>query len=301
MDKFDDIKNYKTFTKIEPIHKGWSNEKKFYIETIHKEKFLLRISDIAEFERKEKEFSILKRFATIDINMSKPIDFGVCGKGNYVYQLLSWCEGEEAKIVLATLSQSEQYQYGIKAGKVLKKLNSAETYEASNDWAKRYSAKIANYIAAYRKCGFSFVHDDFYINYIENNIHLMNHRPTCLTHEDFQTDNLVISPDGEIFVIDFQQCGIADPYYSLMSAMISADESSNFATGQIKSYFDGAIPDDFWPLFLFYFVAETMNGFTHTTTLGKEEIEFSHRMIANTMESFDNLQNPVPTWFSKNL
>ncbi len=29
-----DIRNYDTFIKIEPIHKGWSNDKKYYVETM---------------------------------------------------------------------------------------------------------------------------------------------------------------------------------------------------------------------------------------------------------------------------
>ena len=49
---FKDLPNYHTFTQIEQIHKGWSDDQKYYIENTYGEKLLLRISDISEFDRK---------------------------------------------------------------------------------------------------------------------------------------------------------------------------------------------------------------------------------------------------------
>lgn len=34
------IKNFDTFKKIEPIKKGWSSDKKYFIETLNNEKLL---------------------------------------------------------------------------------------------------------------------------------------------------------------------------------------------------------------------------------------------------------------------
>ena len=44
-----DIPNFDTFMKIEPIHKGWSGDKKYYVETKDGERLLLRISDISSY------------------------------------------------------------------------------------------------------------------------------------------------------------------------------------------------------------------------------------------------------------
>jgi len=124
-----DIKNYNTFVKIEPINKGWSSDKKYYIETKNGEKLLLRVADISEYERKKNEFEVIKRISKLGINMSQPIDFGVCDNGQNVYQLLTWCDGEEATIILPTLSEAEQYTMGFKAGKILKKIHTIESYQ----------------------------------------------------------------------------------------------------------------------------------------------------------------------------
>jgi len=64
------IKGYSAFRRIEPVNKGWSNDKKYYIETVDGKSLLLRIADISHFERKKKEFEMMKRVATLAISMS---------------------------------------------------------------------------------------------------------------------------------------------------------------------------------------------------------------------------------------
>ena len=295
----NDIRNYETFIRIKPINKGWSSDKKYYVETVSGEKHLLRVADISEYEQKSREVYIMKRMLALGINMSKPIDFGTCCNEKNVYQLLTWCEGEEAKVILSSFSKKRQYEFGKKAGEFLRRINTVEIYPKSSKWSTFYGEKVNSYIDNYKSCEAKFEEGELFIFYLKNNFQLMNNRPTCLTHEDFQTDNLVISPEEELYVIDFEQCGIVDPYYSLMSAMVSAEQSPSFAKGQIEEYFDGKIPDDFWSAFLFYSVAETINGFVIANTLGEEEqINFTHNMIKSTLEYFDNMNSPIPSWYS---
>jgi serine/threonine-protein kinase len=71
------IPNHEDFAKIEPINKGWSSDKNYYIETIKGEKLLLRISDIAVYDKKKAEFEAVKLVAEQSISMSQPLDFGV--------------------------------------------------------------------------------------------------------------------------------------------------------------------------------------------------------------------------------
>ena len=53
-DKLSDIPNFETFSKIEAIDKGWSSDKKYYVETFDGSKMLLRISAIADLDEKNK-------------------------------------------------------------------------------------------------------------------------------------------------------------------------------------------------------------------------------------------------------
>ena len=72
-----DIKNYETFVKIEAINKGWSSDKKFYIETADGQRMLLRVSDIKEHDNKKAAYEMMVRVYGIGVLTSQPIDFGL--------------------------------------------------------------------------------------------------------------------------------------------------------------------------------------------------------------------------------
>src|SRR5690606_38630490 len=82
-----DIKNFDTFKKIEVIHKGWSDDKKYYIETATSERLLLRICDIAEYDKKKSEYEIISSLAEKGLPVSGPVDFGLCDNGKSVYTI----------------------------------------------------------------------------------------------------------------------------------------------------------------------------------------------------------------------
>lgn len=84
-----DIRDYSFFQKIEPLNKGWSNDRKYYIETVDGRRLLLRVSDISEYERKKTEFEMMKRVAALGVPMPQPLDFGICDQGKSGYLLLT--------------------------------------------------------------------------------------------------------------------------------------------------------------------------------------------------------------------
>ena len=178
-----DIKNYETFIKIEPVDKGWSKDKKYYIKTVNGEELLLRIANISEYERKKYEFDLMKRISALGINMSQPFDFGTCDNGKSVYQLFLWCEGEDAERVLPELSESEQYALGKKAGEIFHKIHTMDMLPESFDWFISYGKNIDNRIESYKHCGMTFDGDNVILNYIEKNHHIIKTAPyPCVLH-----------------------------------------------------------------------------------------------------------------------
>lgn len=91
-----DIPQYIDFIKVELVEKGWSNDKKYYIETKNDEKLLLRVSDISEYDKKKAEFDAVKMISNLSIPISLQVDFGTCDNGKSVYSLLTWVDGEDA-------------------------------------------------------------------------------------------------------------------------------------------------------------------------------------------------------------
>ncbi|MBS5544414.1 MAG: phosphotransferase [Lachnospiraceae bacterium] len=293
-----DIRNFDTFVKIESIHKGWSGDRKYYLETKDGERFLLRVSDISSYETKQHEFEIMKKISAAGIKMSLPISFGICEEGKSVYLLLSWCDGEEAKEALYHLSDAEQYVFGRKAANVLKQMEAIDYKPPSQEWSQTYQGRVAHYIELYRRCGYTFDGDDVIISFLRTQRHCIGERPTALMHEDFQTDNMVISSDGELYMIDFQMCGETDPYLVMTGAGVSAMYSVPFAMGQIDGYFGKTVPEDFWQKYRYYMLAEMLYAFTVGVKMEEEREETLH-MFDNEIKRIKYQGSPIPMWYQK--
>jgi len=295
-----DIPNFDTFVKVEPIHKGWSGDKKYYVETKDGERLLLRVSDISTYDAKKYEFDVMKKMSATGMKMSKPVSFGVCENGKSVYQLLSWCDGEEAKEALYNLSEAEQYAFGQKTASILKLMETIDAQPASMEWANSFQERVEHYIELYHNCGYTFPGDELIISYLQTGHHCIGERPTALMHMDFQTDNMVISPNGELYTIDFQMCGVADPYHVLTGAGVSAMYSVPFAMGQIEGYFGKTIPDDFWEVYAYYMTAEMLYAFTVGVHMEEEREETLH-MFDDEVERIKQGGSPVPSWYKEGV
>jgi serine/threonine-protein kinase len=228
--------------------------------------------------------------------MSQPLEFGVCDEGRSVYQLLTWCEGEEAKELLPRLTEKEQYAYGNDAAEILKKMEQVERKAPSLAWQECYRKRVEGYIQSYRECGYRFDGDEVVIAYLQNNLDCIGERPSALMHTDFQTDNMVISPDGELAIIDFQMCGEADPYLVLSGAGVSAMYSVPFAMGQMDGYFGKFVPGDFWDKYTYYMRAEMLYTFTVGVKMESERDE-TLRMFDEEVESIRQSQPGIPPWY----
>jgi aminoglycoside phosphotransferase (APT) family kinase protein len=294
-----DIKNYSAFKRIEPVNKGWSNDKKYYIETVDGRKLLLRIADISLFERKKKEFEMMKQVAALGVPMSQPLDFGICDNGKSVYIMLTWCDGEETETALSRLTETEQYVLGIKSGEILKKIHSIPAPKEQEEWSVRYNRKINSRIERYKACGIKLEGDDKFIGYIENNRHLLSGRSQCYQHGDYHVGNMIISQDNMLSIIDFNRQDFGDPWEEFNRIVWSAKASPYFATGQIRGYFGGEPPDEFFRLMALYISVNTISSIDWAIPFGEEEVAVMKNLAKDILNWFDDMNNPVPAWYLK--
>ena len=71
------------FVSKQPINKGWSRDKKYCVTDENGKRYLLRVSDIAEYDKKQSEFNMIKQVSALGVPMCQPIEFGVCDEGVY--------------------------------------------------------------------------------------------------------------------------------------------------------------------------------------------------------------------------
>lgn len=292
-----EIKGYPSFAKIEPITKGWSGDRKYYIETRTGEKLLLRLADFTKHERKQLEFSMMEKVAKLNLPTPKPLDLGTCEGGKSIYSLFTWCEGEDAELVLQNLTSREQYALGVKTGEFLKQIHTIPAPAGQEDWESRFSRKARSKIDAYQACEIKFAGDNHIIGYLEDNWHLLRNRPQSFQHGDYHVGNMVISREKVISVVDFNRYDFGDPWEDFNRIVFSAKTSPYFASGQLNGYFGEQPPDEFFQLLAFYIATNALAALPWAISFGEQEINTMLNQIKDVLHWFDQMKNPIPNWY----
>jgi len=165
-----------------------------------------------------------------------------------------------------------------------------------DDWAVRFNCQLDNDINEYHEGGLRFGGDTLVLDYIAQHRHLLNNRPQCFGFDDYNIFNMMFSNES-LAVIDFERYNICDPWEEFSDIVWSVKYSPHFATGQIRGYFGGEPPEEFWGLLALYISDYLLafwknqpitNDFWHDITLVLSQ---------NVLIWFKNMTNPKPTWY----
>ena len=288
----------KAFVSKTEIDKGWSGDKKYCVTDERGNKFLLRISSADQYERKKEEFDYMKRVAELNIPMCLPLEFGICEEG--VYSIQSWIDGEDAEDALPALSDIQAYDYGIDAGKILKKIHSLPAPENAENWETRFNKKIDRKIKGYTECPLKYENGELFLDFIAKNRHLLSDRPQCYQHGDYHSGNMMIDKNGRLTIIDFNRNDWGDPWEEFNRIVWCAQASPSFATGLVDGYFDGDPPLDFWKLLALYIASNTLSSLYWALPFGEKEIKTMRDQAKEVLLWYDNMRNPIPTWYAPN-
>lgn len=292
------MKIFDTIIQSEPINKGWSEDKKYCVIVADGTKYLQRITPIQRYEWRKALFDMLGQVAARGIPMCKPVEFGTCEGG--VYSLQTWINGEDAEEIIPLLPGTEQYVLGLKSGEILRKIHTIPAPVMQENWAIRFNRKTNYKIQKYHECGLRFDGDGMVIEYIENNRHLLENRPQCFQHGDYHIGNMMIE-NGEIVIIDFDRFDYGDPWEEFNRIVFCAQKSPHFATGMVKGYFDGKPSMEFWRLLAFYIWSNLLSMIYWAVSYGQNELNNAMKLVQDALAWYDNMQNPVPTWYMADL
>ncbi len=295
--EFEDLFNKYNIIKCEQLTKGFSQDKKYIIEDDKNIKYVLRISDISVFEKRKYQFQILKQLNELNIYCSTPIEFGMIDENN-CYTLLSWLDGVDAETIIRNMSNEEAYLLGIDAGKILKKIHNIEINKPKESWYDRYLPKMKRKINNVLNCEYQIPMQDALLKYYQENVQLMKNRPVCFCHGDYHLGNMIVH-NGKIGIIDFDRCGITDPYDEFKPFCWNTIESEYFETGMIDGYFDNHIPDNFFKILKYYTVESLISYLPWAVNFGGVEIEVMKKINNLQMVWWDEFKLDIPTWYKR--
>ena len=277
------------------IDKGWSRDKKYCVTDENGTRYLLRVSDISEYDAKKAEFEMMRQVSALGVPMCQPIEFGVCDEG--VFSLQSWIDGDDAEEVIPALSDTEQYVYGLEAGRILKKIHSMPAPAMKEDWEARFNRKMDYKIQKYNECPLKYENGQAFIDYINENRYLLKDRPQAYQHGDYHIGNMMIGRDKKLYIIDFNRNDFGDPWEEFNRIVWCAQKSPLFASGMVNGYFGNDVSLEFWKLLALYISSNTLSSVPWAIPFGEEQIGVMVNQAKEVLEWYENMKNPVPAWY----
>ena len=285
------------FISKEPINKGWSGDKKYCVTDEQGNKFLLRVSPIEQYERKKSEYELMSQVAALGVPMCRPLEFGTSDEG--VYSIQTWIDGDDAEEIMSAQSDTEQYVYGLEAGRILRKIHSIPAPETQEDWEIRFNRKMDYKIKKYGECPIKYENGQAFIDYINENRHLLKDRPQVYHHGDYHIGNMMIDRNGKLHIIDFNRNDYGDPWEEFNRIVWCAQKAPLFASGMVNGYFDGDVPLEFWKLLALYISSNTLSSVYWAIPFGQDEVDTMLNQAKEVLSWYDNMRNPIPTWYFK--
>ncbi|KAB8138015.1 aminoglycoside phosphotransferase family protein [Gracilibacillus oryzae] len=278
------------------IEKGFSQDEKYLLH-MNDKKLILRLFNLEALESKKQEYAILEKMQQYHVTCSRPISIGEIG--NQGYLITSYIEGKDAEEELPKYSEQEQYNIGIEAGKELWKMHQYAAPIHVSSWYERKTKKHQRYIDAYLACGVRVENDQKIMKFIDENIHLMKHRPNLFQHDDFHVGNIIVNKKKFSGVIDFNSYDWGDPFHEFLKiGIFTRQYSIPFSIGQIRGYFHNNDPDEyFWRLYSLYLAMCVFSTVVWTLKDIPDDINDMMDKVYTFLEDHDYFNKLKPAWY----
>lgn len=284
------------YNSFEQIQKGWSFDTKLKLKDKYGQNYLLRVSNIKEYEHKKYEYEILNHPQLDNTNIIKPYKFGITLDNQYCYTLSKWMDGNDLEDIIHQYPIDVQYKLGYEAGEILRKIHSIEI-DTDKVWDITYQNKINKKLENAFNCELKLNKQDKYIDYINKNRHLIINRPVSFQQGDFHIGNTLINTHGNSVLIDFNRHDIGDPWEEFNRIPFSARVSEAYASGSINGYFNDTVPESFFPLLALYISVNQISSLPWAIQFGEVEIYFMRTMSDQILSWYDDFNSNIPNWY----
>lgn len=296
----------KTIEKLKFIDKGFSNDKKWIVKFANETELFLKVCPIKDAEHKQKEFTYMTYYYESDVPVPQPISFTIFKELECCVQVFECVQGEDAEISLPNLEEDKQYDIGVEAGKILKKIHQYIDQNPAQTWEEYRWGKHERYLRMFEEMmeSNSIPHTfnmEPIFKFIESHKYLLKNRPVAFLHDDYHPVNLMTDKGEFRAVIDFDRFEWGDPHHDFYkTALFTRNVSEAFARGQIDGYTAGAPSDEFWKRYSLYAAMLIIPDIVWAVRFGGDQPQQSIIRLNQVLEDHDYFTRYVPKWYRNN-
>jgi aminoglycoside phosphotransferase (APT) family kinase protein len=218
------------------------------------------------------------------------------------YALYEWIDAKTLFFLLPEFSQKKQFEIGIIAGKMLKKIHSIPPMNEGTNLAESMSHIFCTMPYILHKHNIKICEKcEILLEFINANHDLTQSRPISFVHGNFGAKNLMWKNDT-LILIDFETLGFGDICADLYIDLIPLD-TSPYAIGILHCYFGGSIPSDFWNILALYQSYVSLNALIllkRDYISASDNREYYIRLFESTVHWIKNFAtNPIPEWYER--
>ena len=112
-------------------------------------------------------------------------------------------------------------------------------------------------------------------------------------------ENLIISQNNEIGIVDFNRMDFGDPWEEFNRCVFSLRVSIPFTLGQIHGYFNNEVPDLFFRLMAIYMATNTISSIPWAIPFGDEQVDFFLSLAEDTLKYYNDFKTFIPLWYQE--
>lgn len=280
---------------MQPIHKGWSKDKKYYVLDERGQAYLLRVSDLDMLEARQANIAFLQEAQKMKLPLPIPVELDC--NGQEVHLLLQWIDGEDLSSALARLTPDEIYRHGLEMGHTLQRLHHLAIDQTRLDWSSFYQKKIDAKLKAYKACPEPYEDGQVLVDFVEQHRHLLEGRPIAHQHGDFHIGNMLLGKDNRVYLIDVDRQDVGDPWEEFNRIFFTVEVSPLLASAMLDGYFEGNIPSDFWQLLALYVATNCLASLPWAYQVDPLQVPVMREQAKAILSCYRRMQVTVPSWY----
>jgi aminoglycoside phosphotransferase (APT) family kinase protein len=209
--------------------------------------------------------------------------------------------GRSGQDELINLDRYKQYELGIEAGLNLKLIHCCPIPpRQQSSWADCQVKRWRIFQDAYRCRRHKIAYEQKIFSLIKNYIPLLVDRPQRLLHGGFHTDNIVLSYECSLSLIDFDSWQYGDPLFDLANVLTRIRHVSlPYAIGILDCYFAFEISDYELRLLTLYGAMDLIEQVVAARTKSNEAIETALERVQVFLRDLQGCKNICPSWYKR--